>query len=182
MNAPQVVKAIGEVGITLDLVDDGERLLARPTELVTPEIVATLREHRMQLITELRFRKDPARWPRQTPLTTTPRDLARAAQMGLCAMWARREFGYVSVHDPLTGEWHNLPTKDANFGDAPWMISGAQRRKALWKNGDRRAYKYTSAEMEAMWAAEGVPLPTEGPAAVDSHGVLWEDYITEEDD
>ena len=70
MNASQVVKAIGEGGITLDLVDDGERLLARPTELVTPEIVATLREHRMQLITELRFRKDPARWPRQTPLTT----------------------------------------------------------------------------------------------------------------
>jgi hypothetical protein len=35
-----------------------------------------------------------------------------AERLGLIATWSAL-FGYVSMHDPVTGEWHDLQTKDA---------------------------------------------------------------------
>jgi hypothetical protein len=35
-----------------------------------------------------------------------------AAQLGLVATWSA-EFGHVSIHDPVEGEWWDLQTKDA---------------------------------------------------------------------
>jgi hypothetical protein len=38
--------------------------------------------------------------------------LERASELGLVARWSR-EFGFISIHDPTTGEWHDIPMKEA---------------------------------------------------------------------
>jgi hypothetical protein len=72
-----------------------------------------------------------------------------AAQLGLIAAWSR-EFGYVSLHDPTSGEWYDLPVKVA----PSWALWEAHKRKELYKDGNRRAYRLTSREMKKLWADE----------------------------
>ena len=74
--------------------------------------------------------------------------------MGLVATWSR-EFGYVSVHDPSTGTWYDLRTQDA----PDWAVREARKRKELYKGGNRKAYRLTSGEMEALFEAERAPEP-----------------------
>jgi hypothetical protein len=78
-----------------------------------------------------------------------------ALERGLVATWSR-VFGYVSIHDPLTGSWHDLPTDDA----PRWALGEAGTRKTLWRMGDRDTYAYTSKEMAAIWERER-PVPFE---------------------
>ncbi len=73
------------------------------------------------------------------------------ARLGLIATWST-EFGYVSLHDPTTGEWHDLRTVDA----PGWVMGEARRRKGLYKAGNRSAYRLSSREMEELWKAERV--------------------------
>lgn len=54
------------------------------------------------------------------------------------------------MHDPATGEWHDLQTKDA----PEWAVGEARRRKEQYRGGNRRAYRLTSSEMEELWRAE----------------------------
>ena len=76
---------------------------------------------------KLRARQNP---PSKT--SDTPTDLSRlvqqklekASRMGLVATWSQHH-GYVSVHDPTTGEWHDLRTEDA----PGWAVREARRRK-----------------------------------------------------
>ena len=88
-----------------------------------------------------------------------------AGRLGLVATWSAR-FGYVSMHDPATGEWHDLQTKDA----PEWAVGEASRRKEQYRGGNRRAYRLTSSEMEELWR-------TESPVA---EGIV-EDHPLEED-
>src|SRR5215210_2647733 len=149
----EILRELGAVGITLTVLEP-DRLIAKPTERVTPEIKEALRENKPEIIKALRTAKNPELYPPELPpLTATPRDLARAAQMGLCATWARK-FGYVSLHDPDTGEWHDIPTRDANSGAEPRMISEAQRRKRLWRKGWHDAFNLNREQMESVWAEE----------------------------
>jgi hypothetical protein len=53
-----------------------------------------------------------------------------ASGLGLVAMWSRHH-GYVSVHDPTTGEWHDLRAEDA----PGWAIPEARRRKRTREGG-----------------------------------------------
>jgi hypothetical protein len=69
-----------------------------------------------------------------------------AEALGLVATWAH-EFGHISLHDPTTGEWHDLKTQDA----PGWAVGEAHRRKGLYKAGNRGAYRLTSGEMEEIW-------------------------------
>jgi hypothetical protein len=78
----------------------------------------------------------------------------QAAEVGLVAKWSKH-FGYITIHDPTSGERHDLTRKDA----PPWAKWEARRRKALWKAGDRRASDLTSAQMEKIWEAEYPPDP-----------------------
>lgn len=73
----------------------------------------------------------------------------RASRLGLVARWSMR-FGYVSIHDPTSGEWHDLRTKDA----PPWAVREARKRKALWKEGETLDYEFTAREMEEIWESE----------------------------
>jgi hypothetical protein len=70
-------------------------------------------------------------------------------RLGLIATWSA-QFGYVSIHDPTTGERHGLRTKDA----PEWAVGEARRRKEQYRGGNRRAYRLTSSEMEELWRAE----------------------------
>jgi hypothetical protein len=72
-----------------------------------------------------------------------------AERLGLIATWSA-QFGYVSMHDPATGEWHELQTKDA----PEWAVGEARRRKEQYRGGNRRAYRLTSSEIEELWRAE----------------------------
>ena len=65
-----------------------------------------------------------------------PRFLARrleqASELGLVAVWSKH-FGYVSVHDPTTGEWHDLRREDAP-GWANREAAGGSRRRFVYGN------------------------------------------------
>jgi hypothetical protein len=101
----------------------------------------------------------------KTPKTTSSyKD--EASKLGLVATWSI-EFGYISIHDPITGEWHDILTAEA----PAWAKSEAFKRKEIYKDGNRKAYRLTSREMEDIWEAEHVSEP---------EGIV-EDYPIEEE-
>ena len=57
------------------------------------------------------------------------------------------------MHDPATGEWWDVQTKDA----PSWALSEARKRKELYRDGNHRAYRLTSREMEEIWETERPP-------------------------
>ena len=122
---------IGKAEISVSLDKSGEGLIARPTELVTPNVIEFIREYKTDLIAHL-----------------------RDDGLGLIAKWSKH-FGYASIHDPVLGEWWDVPTKDA----PSWALDEARRRKELWRAGRRDAYSLNAAEMEELWQAENPEDP-----------------------
>jgi hypothetical protein len=90
-----------------------------------------------------------------------------AEDLGLVAAWSV-EFGFISVHDPTTGEWHDLHWKDAP-GWARWE---ARKRKELYGDGNRKAHRLTSREIGEIWAAENPPAEDAG--IVEDHPIEGE--------
>jgi hypothetical protein len=90
----------------------------------------------------------------QTPekLTVKTSKTPEPAQLGLITAWSA-EFGYVSLHDPTTGEWHDLKTTVA----PEWAVGEARRRKELYKTGNRRAYRLSARDMEEVWKSDRPP-------------------------
>jgi hypothetical protein len=91
----------------------------------------------------------------QTPekLTVKTSKTPEPARLGLIATWSG-EFDYVSLHDPTTGEWHDLKTIVA----PEWAVGEARQRKELFKSGNRRAYRLAARDMEDLWKSN---QPTE---------------------
>ena len=77
---------------------------------------------------------------------------SESAWLGLIATWSA-EFGHVSLHDPTTGDWHDLKTTVA----PEWAVGEA-----------RRAYRLSARDMEEVWKSG---QPTEE--------VIAEDYPVE---
>src|SRR5215212_9204083 len=48
----------------------------------------------------------------QIPPSKTSNTPSEAEQLGLVATWSI-QFGYISLHNPTSGEWHDLRTEDA---------------------------------------------------------------------
>lgn len=114
----------------------------------------------------------------ETPKARTDkidRNALESERLSLVATWSV-EFGYVSMHDPTTGEWHDLPTKEA----PSWAIWEARKRKELYKDGNRKAYRLTSREMEKLWREEHPEDPFDGDVATDKRGIVYEDYLSED--
>ena len=90
----------------------------------------------------------------QTPekLTVKTSKTSEPTRLGLIATWSA-EFGYVSLHDPTTGEWHDLKTTVA----PEWAVGEARRRKELYKSGNRRAYRLSARDMEEVWKSHQPP-------------------------
>jgi hypothetical protein len=80
-----------------------------------------------------------------------------AEARGLVAKWSKM-FGYISVHDPTSGTWHDVPTASAEA----WMKWEAGTRKTMYKAGRRDAYDLTSADMALIWADENTVKEEEG--------------------
>ena len=92
----------------------------------------------------------------------------RASELGLVARWSY-EFGYVAIHDPTTGEWHETPTKQA----PGWAKREASKRKELSKKGVARTL--TGAEMEELWEEEQAPMWSEPYRPADARdGLIYE--------
>ncbi|MEW6635613.1 MAG: hypothetical protein AB1425_02240 [Actinomycetota bacterium] len=77
-------------------------------EADTDELRAALREHKRALIRHLERER---------------RRLEEADRRGLVIKWAK-ETGYVAIHDPTTGEWHEVPAS----GCPPWVLDDARAR------------------------------------------------------
>ena len=78
------------------------------------------------------------------------------------------------IHDPTTGEWY-----DVGYKDAPgWAKREARKRRELRKE-DGVTRLLTAAEMEEVWEKEQA-LMWEQPAVTEK-GIVYEDYINEED-
>jgi len=99
----------------------------------------------------------------------------KASEIGLVATWSR-EFGFLSLHDSTTGEWHDLPTK----GVPDWAVREARKRRELYKSGNCKAYRLTSSELEKVWEEEQQEM-WELPAITDK-GIVYEDYLEDEED
>jgi hypothetical protein len=100
--------------------------------------------------------------------------LERASELGLVARWSR-EFGFISIHDPTTGEWHDIPMKEAPV----WAKWEAHKRKELSKFGGVVTQMLTAREMEEIWQEERREM-RETPGMT-KHGNVYEDYLEEDD-
>ena len=97
---------------------------------------------------------------------------SEADRLGLVARWARKK-GYIGIHDPTTGEWHDVATNDA----PDWARREAFKRKEL-RNLDGIKRLLTRAELEKLYEPES----TMETPAVTSKGIEYRDYIEEEED
>lgn len=85
-----------------------------PDTLDAEELRSTLREHKRVLIRLLERGR---------------RKLEDADRRGLVIRFAR-EPGYLSVHDPTTGDWHELQASSC----PPWMLEDAKAyRRRRWR-------------------------------------------------
>src|SRR5215204_6302574 len=83
-------------GRGVEVVAEGELLRFRPRAAVTPELLDRLRAHKPSLLNLLE-------WER--------RKAEEADRRGFVARRSR-EPGWISLHDPTTGEWHDFPARD----------------------------------------------------------------------
>ena len=82
-----------------------------PVGIITEDLRAALTENKLHLL---------------KLLTRELRKLEEADRRGL-VIRRSREPGYIALHDPLTGEWHDFPTKDC----FPSIVAEANRRKKV---------------------------------------------------
>lgn len=80
-----------------------------PKEVATGELRVLLREHKRDLIRLLERER---------------RRLEEADRRGLVIKWAK-EPGYVALHEPTTGEWHEV----AASGCPPWILEDARAHR-----------------------------------------------------
>jgi predicted metal-dependent hydrolase len=100
-------------GVTLQA--DGLTLrVAAPEDVATEELHETVSRHKHALIRLLERER---------------KKLEEAERLGLVIKWSR-EPGYVAIHDPTTGDWHELLASDC----PPWMIQEA-RAYRRWGRG-----------------------------------------------
>ncbi len=78
-----------------------------PAGVVTDELRATLHQNKRNLIRLLESER---------------LRLEAADRRGLLITWAR-EPGYVSIHDPTTGDWHELDASEC----PPWVLEDVRR-------------------------------------------------------
>jgi hypothetical protein len=83
-------------GHGVEVAAEGNLLRYRPRAAVTPELLDRLRAHKPSLLKLLE-------WER--------RKSEEADRRGFVARRGR-EPGWISLHDPTTGEWHDFPARD----------------------------------------------------------------------
>ncbi len=100
---------------------------------------------------------------------TRERRAQRSGEVGLVARWSKK-FGFISIHDPTTGEWHDVGWKVA----PSWAKWEARKRKELGRGGDARAYDLPASAIRGIWEAENRSSDEEG--MVEEHPVEEDGY------
>jgi hypothetical protein len=80
-----------------------------PAEVATGELLATLQENKRDIIRL--FERERLK-------------LKAADRRGLIIRWAK-EPGYIALHDPTTGEWHEVTAS----GCPPWIVDEARAHR-----------------------------------------------------
>jgi hypothetical protein len=193
MLAGELLNKISGAGITLTYYSDEDRLNAKPTAAVTPELAGEIKRHKEELIRiicedEEMHRSGTIQTEREVSgfagevFTESYRsadeipperreELGRAAALGLVAKWSE-EFGFIAIHDPTTGDWCDFPTKAA----PDWAKWEARKRKELYRAGRRNAYRLTALQIQKIWDEEHMEVPEEAPE-VTERGYVWEDHM-----
>jgi hypothetical protein len=83
-------------GRGVEVVAEGDQLRYRPRAPVTPELLDRLRAHKPSILKLLERER---------------RESEEAERRGFVARRGR-EPGWISLHDPTTGEWHDFPARD----------------------------------------------------------------------
>lgn len=111
MSAGALLEELRERGIRLEV--DGLTLLVdAPAEADTDKLRGALREHKRALIRLLERER---------------KRLQDADRRGLVIRWAR-EPGWISLHDPTTGEWHEVKASEC-------LPSAVESAKAYRRRG-----------------------------------------------
>ncbi len=105
MSAGALLEKLRECGVRVEA--DGLTLrVDAPEEADTAELREALREHKRALIRLLERER---------------RRLEEADRRGLIIKWAK-EPGYISLHDPTTGDWHEVKASEC----PPWVLDDAR--------------------------------------------------------
>ena len=108
MNARTLLDDLRSRDVLLDA-DEGRLVVDAPGGVVTEDLRASLVERKPRLLKLLE-------WER--------RKLEEADRRGFFARWSRAP-GWISLHDPLPGEWHDLPAADC----LPSIVAEANRHR-----------------------------------------------------
>ena len=107
MKARDLVADLRRRGV--ELVPDGNRAIVDASAGVIDERVRELLAENKPAIVKL------LQWER--------RKLREADRMGLVIEWAN-ERGWIALHDPTTGEWHEVRASEC----LPWVVDAAKAR------------------------------------------------------
>ncbi|WP_240432622.1 hypothetical protein [Rubrobacter indicoceani] len=94
-------------------VQDGKLSVDAPSDLLTDEDIATLTASKADIV-ELVKRRE--------------RRLQEASERGFIATYSKVS-GYVALHDPLTGEWHDFPASSCLSSVVEEAKARTRRRK-----------------------------------------------------
>lgn len=108
MSASELLRELRESGVQVEASGLTLRVDA-PKEADTEELRATLHEHKRALIRLLERER---------------KRLEEADRRGLVIRWAK-EPGYIALHDPTIGEWHELAVSTC----PPWMLEDARAHR-----------------------------------------------------
>jgi predicted metal-dependent hydrolase len=108
MNAHALLEDLRTRGVTLEA--DGLTLrVAAPEDVATEELHETVSRHKHALIRLLERER---------------KKLEEAERLGLLIKWSK-EPGYIAIHDPTTGEWHEVLASEC----PPWVTEEAKARR-----------------------------------------------------
>lgn len=108
MTAQTLLSELRDLGVELNVEEDRITVDA-PAGTITDDLRAALVDNKPRLL---------------KLLAREQRRLEAADRRGL-VIRRSREPGYISLHDPLTGEWHDFPAKDCS----PSVVATANKRK-----------------------------------------------------
>ena len=105
MNAYALLEDLRTKRVTLEA--DGLTLrVAAPEDMATEELHQTVSRHKHALIRLLERER---------------KKLEEAERIGLLIKWSK-EPGYIAIHDPTTGDWHEVLASEC----PPWVIEEAR--------------------------------------------------------
>jgi predicted metal-dependent hydrolase len=105
MNSQALLENLRTKGVTLQA--NGLTLrVAAPEDVATEELHETVSRHKHALIRLLERER---------------KKLEEAERLGLLIKWGK-EPGYIAIHDPTTGEWHEVLASEC----PPWVIEDAK--------------------------------------------------------